>query len=291
MESQLILVVIVIAVALIFDFLNGFHDAANSIATVVSTKVLSPRAAVFLAAVCNFCAAFFLETKVAATIGHDIVHSQFLDPYMVMFGLLGAIIWDLITWYYGLPTSSSHALVGGFSGAAVAKAGWMALKLEGFLKIVPYIVIAPIVGLVLGRLMMMLMFYIFSNSTPRKVDKIFRRGQLVSASIFSFSHGMNDAQKTMGIILALLISSGLYPACSHLGHSFLPCSDCPRDLLRRMENSKNPGDAFDQAATSGRILCGNRRRRHDSISLASGNTAQHYAHYYRCDYRRRINTT
>jgi PiT family inorganic phosphate transporter len=212
MESQLILVVIVIAVALIFDFLNGFHDAANSIATVVSTKVLSPRAAVFLAAVCNFCAAFFLETKVAATIGHDIVHSQFLDPYMVMFGLMGAITWDVITWYYGLPTSSSHALVGGFAGAAVAKAGWMALKFEGFLKIVPYIVIAPIVGLVLGRLMMMLMFYIFRNSTPRKVDKVFRRGQLVSASIFSFSHGMNDAQKTMGIILALLISSGLYPA-------------------------------------------------------------------------------
>jgi inorganic phosphate transporter, PiT family len=215
MDSQFILVVIVIAVALAFDFLNGFHDAANSIATVVSTRVLSPRAAVLLAAVCNFAAAFFLETKVATTIGHDIVHARFLDPYMVMFGLLGAIIWDLITWWFGLPTSSSHALVGGFSGAAVAKAGWIALKPQGFLKIVPYIVVAPIAGFVLGRLMMMLIYFLFRNSSPRKVDRFFRRGQLVSASIFSFSHGMNDAQKTMGIILALLVSSNFYaPATS-----------------------------------------------------------------------------
>src|SRR5512135_3323879 len=121
MESQIVLVVIIIAVALAFDFLNGFHDAANSIATVVSTRVLSPRAAVLLAAVCNFAAAFFLETKVAATIGHDIVHAEFLDPYLVMFGLLGAIIWDLITWWLGLPTSSSHALIGGYAGAAIAR--------------------------------------------------------------------------------------------------------------------------------------------------------------------------
>lgn len=215
MDSQLILVTVVIVVALAFDFLNGFHDSANSIATVVSTKVLSPRSAVLLAAICNFSAAFFLETKVAATIGHDIVFPQFLDPYMVMFGLLGAIIWDIITWYYGLPTSSSHALVGGFAGAAVAKAGWAALKVQGLLKILPYIVIAPVIGLVLGRLMMMLIFALFRNYTPSKVDKIFRRGQLVSASIFSFSHGMNDAQKTMGIILALLISANYYPAASH----------------------------------------------------------------------------
>jgi PiT family inorganic phosphate transporter len=212
MHGQLILVVIVIAVALAFDFFNGFHDAANSIATVVSTRVLSPRAAVLLAAVCNFAAAFLLETKVASTIGNDIVHPQFLDPYLVMFGLLGAIIWDLLTWWFGLPTSSSHALVGGFGGAAVAKAGWVALKPQGFFKIVPYIVIAPIVGLVLGRLMMLLMRWIFRKSSPRNVDRFFRRGQLVSASIFSFSHGMNDAQKTMGIILALLISTNFYPA-------------------------------------------------------------------------------
>jgi inorganic phosphate transporter, PiT family len=204
-------------VALAFDFLNGFHDAANSIATVVSTKVLSPRAAVLLAAICNFSAAFFLKTKVAETIGHDIVHPQFLDPYMVMFGLLAAIIWDLVTWWFGLPTSSSHALVGGFAGAAVTKAGWIALKPEGLLKVVPFIIIAPIVGLVLGRLMMMMIFFLFRNFTPRKIDKIFRRGQIVSASIFSFSHGMNDAQKTMGIILALLISTNFVPAGTKLG--------------------------------------------------------------------------
>jgi PiT family inorganic phosphate transporter len=222
MDGQLALVVFVIAVALMFDFLNGFHDAANSIATVVSTRVLSPRAAVLLAAVCNFAAAFLLETKVASTIGNDIVHQQFLDPYLVMFGLLGAILWDLITWWLGLPTSSSHALVGGFAGAAVASAGWVALKPQGFLKVVPYIVIAPIVGLVLGRLMMLMMYYIFRKSSPRDVDHIFRRGQLVSASIFSFSHGMNDAQKTMGIILALLISANFYPPAAAGAKTHVP---------------------------------------------------------------------
>jgi inorganic phosphate transporter, PiT family len=222
MDSQMTVILIVIVVALLFDFLNGFHDAANSIATVVSTRVLSPRAAVLLAAVCNFSAAFFLETKVAATIGHDIVHPQYLDPYMVMFGLLGAIAWDLITWWFGLPTSSSHALIGGFAGAAVAKAGWVTLKPQGFLKVIPFIVIAPIVGLVLGRLMMMLMYFLFRKSSPRKVDSFFRRGQIVSASIFSFSHGMNDAQKTMGIILALLISANLVPATPTGGKAHLP---------------------------------------------------------------------
>jgi PiT family inorganic phosphate transporter len=222
MDAQMILVITVIAVALAFDFINGFHDAANSIATVVSTRVLSPRAAVLLAAICNFAAAFFLETKVASTIGNDIVHQRFLDPYLVMFGLLGAIIWDLITWWFGLPTSSSHALVGGFAGATVAKAGWIALKPQGLLKILPYIVIAPVVGFVLGRLMMMLMHFIFRNSSPRKVDGFFRRSQLVSASIFSFSHGMNDAQKTMGIILALLISTNLHPATAAGAKAHVP---------------------------------------------------------------------
>ncbi|HTY62362.1 MAG TPA: inorganic phosphate transporter, partial [Acidobacteriota bacterium] len=140
-------------------------------------------------------------------IGNDIVKVQFVDPYLVLFGLLGAILWDLITWWIGLPTSSSHALVGAFAGSAVMKAEWVALKPAGFLKIVPYIVIAPIVGFMLGRLMMMLMYAIFKNFSPRKVDHIFRKGQLISASIFSFSHGMNDGQKTMGIILTLLVSA------------------------------------------------------------------------------------
>jgi len=211
MDSQILLVCFVIVIALGFDFLNGFHDAANSIATVVATRVLSPLAAVVMAAFWNFAAAFFFETKVAATIGKDIVNPQYLDPYMVLFGLLGAIIWNVITWYLALPSSSSHALVGGFAGAAVAHAGFAALKIGGLMKVIPYIVIAPLVGMILGRLMMLLMHYLFRNSSPRKVDKIFRRGQLVSASIFSFSHGMNDAQKTMGIIVALLMSVKLLP--------------------------------------------------------------------------------
>ncbi len=211
MDSQILLVAVIIVIALGFDFLNGFHDAANSIATIVATHVLSPIAAVIMAAFWNFAAAFFFETKVAATIGRDIVHPQYVDPYMVLFGLLGAIIWNVLTWYLALPSSSSHALVGGFAGAAVAHAGFGALKLDGLMKVIPYIVIAPVVGLILGRLMMLLMYSIFRNSSPRSVDHIFRRGQLVSASIFSFSHGMNDAQKTMGIIVALLMSVKLLP--------------------------------------------------------------------------------
>jgi PiT family inorganic phosphate transporter len=212
MESQFVLIVVIIAIALAFDFLNGFHDAANSIATIVATHVLSPIAAVALAAFWNFAAAFFFETRVAATIGKDIVHQEYLDPYMVLFGLLGAIMWNILTWYLALPSSSSHALVGGFAGGAVSHAGLAALKFDGLMKVVPYIVIAPVVGLILGRLMMMLMYLLFRNSSPRRVDHIFRRGQLVSASIFSFSHGMNDAQKTMGIIVALLMSVKLLPA-------------------------------------------------------------------------------
>ncbi len=221
-DHQILLVGFIVFVALAFDFFNGFHDAANSIATVVSTHVLSPRAAVLMAAFWNFAAAFFLETRVAATIGKEIVNPQFLDPYMVMFGLLGAIIWNIITWYYGLPSSSSHALVGGFAGAAVAHSGWGAIKIHGIMKVVPYIVIAPIVGMILGRLMMLLMMWMFGNSSPRKVDHIFRRGQLVSASIFSFSHGMNDAQKTVGIIMALLISVQLMPAATADGRAHAP---------------------------------------------------------------------
>ncbi len=221
-DSQIVLVAVIVFVALTFDFFNGFHDAANSIATVVSTHVLSPRAAVLMAAFWNFAAAFFLETRVAATIGKEIVQTQYLDPYIVMFGLLGAIIWNIITWYYGLPSSSSHALVGGFAGAAVAHAGWVAIRPAGLMKVLPFIVISPIVGMILGRLMMLLVMWMFGKSSPRKVDHLFRRGQLVSASIFSFSHGMNDAQKTVGIIMALLISVHLMPAASADGRAHAP---------------------------------------------------------------------
>ena len=226
MDSQFLVVVFVIVVALGFDFLNGFHDSANSIATVVATRVLSPRAAVALAAVCNL-GAVFTTTHVVATIGHEIVHAEFLDAYMVMWGLLGAIIWNLITWYFGLPSSSSHALIGGFAGAAVVKAGWIALKPAGLLKVLPYIVIAPVVGFVLGRLMMLLVCYLFRKFSPRKVDHIFRRGQILSSAIFSFSHGMNDAQKTMGIIVALLISAGYFTPESKFDMPFWVKLSCP----------------------------------------------------------------
>ncbi len=221
-DHQIMLVAVIVCVALAFDFFNGFHDAANSIATVVSTHVLSPKAAVLMAAFWNFAAAFFLDTRVAATIGKEIVHPEYLDPYMVMFGLLGAILWNIITWYYGLPSSSSHALVGGFAGAAIAHCGWAAIEPRGIMKVVPFIVISPVVGMILGRLMMVIVMRMFGRSSPRKVDHIFRRGQLVSASIFSFSHGMNDAQKTVGIIIALLISVNLMPAVSPDGRAHAP---------------------------------------------------------------------
>jgi len=227
MENLFAVVICGVALALVFDFINGFHDSANSIATVVSTRVLSPRAAVLLAAVCNLGAAF-TETHVAATIGHDIVFPEFLSPFTIIFALLGAIIWNIITWYYGLPSSSSHALIGGLVGASVVKAGWVALKPEGLLiKVIPFIIVAPIVGVILGRLMMMLVSYLFRNSSPRKVDHIFRRGQIVSSAIFSFSHGMNDAQKTMGVILALIISAGYFQPTSHYDMPYWVKISCP----------------------------------------------------------------
>jgi len=200
--------VAIIAVALVFDFINGFHDSANSIATVVSTRVLSPRFAVCWAAFFNFAAAFGFGDKVATTIGKGVIHPGVVDPAVILGALIGAIAWNLLTWYYGLPSSSSHALIGGFAGAAVIKGGWSAIIPAGFIKITAFIVIAPILGLIFGYFLMILMMQLFQKSTPSKVDKLFRRGQLVSAALYSIGHGTNDAQKTMGIILILLISTG-----------------------------------------------------------------------------------
>ena len=201
-------VIFVIAVALAFDFINGFHDSANSIATVVSTRVLSPRYAVLWAAFFNFVAAFGFGVKVATTIGKGVIQPGVADPTVILAGLLGAIVWDLITWYFGLPTSSSHALIGGFAGAAVVKAGWHAIIPEGFIKIASFIVISPLLGMGLGFLFMVAVMHLFQNSTPDRVDRYFRRGQLFSAALYSLGHGTNDAQKTMGLIYILLISSG-----------------------------------------------------------------------------------
>jgi inorganic phosphate transporter, PiT family len=205
-----IAVVFIIAVALGFDFINGFHDAANSIATVVSTRVLSPRQAVAWAAFFNFAAFIAFGTAVAATIAKDVVEPEIFSNGVIFAGLSGAIIWDVITWYFGLPTSSSHALVGAMSGAAVAAAGWGALIASGFQKIAVFIVLSPIIGLLLAFTLMVIVYWLFHRN--RRVDRLnrgFRRMQLISAAAFSLGHGANDAQKTMGVILALLIANGV----------------------------------------------------------------------------------
>ncbi len=200
--------VAIILVALVFDFLNGFHDAANSIATVVSTRVLSPQVAVVWAAFFNFVAAFLLGTHVAKTIGTGMIDISVVSQEVILAGLIGAIFWNLFTWYYGIPVSSSHALVGGYAGAAVAKAGFDSLILSGWTKPLAFIVLAPIIGLGLGLSMSVLVAWIFRRWHPTRLDRFFRRGQLVSAACYSLGHGGNDAQKTMGIITGLLVASG-----------------------------------------------------------------------------------
>jgi PiT family inorganic phosphate transporter len=197
-----------IFVALAFDFMNGFHDAANSIATVVSTRVLSPYQAVMLAALFNFAALFIFQLNVATTIGKGIVAQGIIDHYLIFGALAGAIGWNLITWWYGLPSSSSHALIGGLVGAAVAKAGGWALMPSGLLKTVAFIFVSPLMGMVFGATLMLLVSWLMVRSTPSRVDRLFRRLQLVSASLYSLGHGGNDAQKTAGIIWMLLIGGG-----------------------------------------------------------------------------------
>src|ERR1700741_743543 len=208
------LIVFIVFIALVFDFINGFHDAANSIATVVSTRVLTPLQAVVWAAFFNFVAAFGFGVSVAKTVGKGVVETNVVDQWVILAGLMGAIVWDLITWAWGLPTSSSHALIGGFAGAAVAKAGFGSLIASGLFKIGAFMILAPLIGLVVGFAMMLLTINVFRRATPGRVDKIFRRGQLLSAAAYSLGHGTNDAQKTMGIIAVLLFSTG------HLGPQF-----------------------------------------------------------------------
>jgi PiT family inorganic phosphate transporter len=204
-----LLVTIVLVLALGFDFTNGIHDAANSIATVVSTRVLTPLQAVVWAAFFNFVAAYVFGVGVAKTIGIDVVHVEVVSVRMIFSALLGAILWNLFTWYLGLPTSSSHALIGAMSGAAIAKEGVGAVIASGLFKIAAFIVLSPLIGLVLGFTIGVGMTWLFRNSTPRRVDSLFRKGQLLSAALYSLGHGSNDAQKTMGIIaLTLCISRG-----------------------------------------------------------------------------------
>jgi PiT family inorganic phosphate transporter len=208
MDPTFAAVVGLVAVALVFDYINGFHDAANSIATVVATRVLTPGQAVVWAALFNFLAAFTFGTAVASTVGAGMVDLSIVTSSVILAGLTGAIVWDLITWYVGLPTSSSHALVGGYAGAAMAKAGWAAIVASGWIKTLVFIVLAPTMGLVLGLLISVVTLWLFRNAVPRRVDAWFRRLQLVSAALYSLGHGANDAQKTMGIIAGVLFTAG-----------------------------------------------------------------------------------
>ncbi|HYH00813.1 MAG TPA: anion permease [Terriglobales bacterium] len=213
----IVLLVITVLTALTFDFLNGFHDAANSIATVVSTRVLSPKLAVAWAAFFNFIAAFLLGTAVAKTIGKGMINLDIVTQYVVLGGLVGAIVWDLLTWWWGLPTSSSHALIGGYAGAAMARAAVVwgpsrafdVILVGGWTKTLIFIVLAPIIGLLFGLALMVSVFWLFRNRAPQTVDKWFRKLQLLSAASYSLGHGGNDAQKTMGIIAGAMLTAGV----------------------------------------------------------------------------------
>ncbi|SFA77225.1 inorganic phosphate transporter, PiT family [Collimonas sp. OK607] len=216
LQISIYVLVFLIALALVFDFMNGFHDAANAIATVVSTGVLKPQQAVAMAALFNFVAIAVFQLHVAATVGKGTIDPNVVDHYVVFGALVGAICWNILTWYYGIPSSSSHALIGGLVGAAVAKAGTGSLISAGLIKTIAFIVLSPLLGFVFGSIMMVLVSWIFVRSTPRKVDKWFRRLQLVSASMYSLGHGGNDAQKTIGIIWMLLIATGFSQASDSL---------------------------------------------------------------------------
>jgi inorganic phosphate transporter, PiT family len=203
-RSDLLLLIVTVLIALTFDFLNGFHDAANSIATVVSTRVLSPKLAVLWAAFFNFMAAFLLGTAVAKTIGQGMIRISAVTQYVVIAGLVGAIVWDLLTWWWGLPTSSSHALIGGYAGAAIMRSGFQVIIPGGWSKTLIFILVAPVMGLVLAFFLMIVVFWLLRNKAPQRIDTWFRKLQLFSAAAYSLGHGGNDAQKTMGIIATAL---------------------------------------------------------------------------------------
>ncbi len=209
-------IVLLIAIALAFDFLNGFHDAANSIATIVSTRVLRPHYAVAWAAFFNFVAFLVFGLHVANTIGTGVIEPSIVDHYVILGALIGAIVWNVVTWYYGIPSSSSHALIGGLAGAAVAKGGFAALVAKGFVVITLAIVASPLLGFLLGMGLMVIVGNVFARSSPNRIDRWFRRLQFVSASMYSLGHGGNDAQKTMGIIAMVLFSSGMSGPTFHV---------------------------------------------------------------------------
>ena len=218
-------VVAIVLIAFIFDFTNGFHDSANSIATIVGTRVLSPFRAVLWAATFNFAAAFSGSLGVAKAIGGGMIQQSFVNPNVIFAALLGAITWNLITWRFGIPSSSSHALIGGYAGAAMARVGWAAITWgQKWIQTLSFIVISPLVGLIAGYTLMVIVFWLFHRTSAAKVDRFFRPAQLVSSALLSYSHGGNDAQKTMGIIVGLLVSSKAFFAAQpgFLHHFYLP---------------------------------------------------------------------
>jgi PiT family inorganic phosphate transporter len=226
-EPGVLYVLAIVFVAYIFDFINGFHDSANSIATVVGTRVLAPFTAVVWAAFFNFVALFAVGTAVAKTIGKGMIDVDVVTPDVILAGLIGAIVWNLITWYFGLPSSSSHALIGGYAGAAILAGGFGAIIPGGWTKTIVFIFLSPIIGMLLGFWLMIATFWIFRRSVPRKTDRLFRGLQLASSALFSLSHGANDAQKTMGIVASLLVASQalFINAEGWLRHLYLPNAD------------------------------------------------------------------
>ena len=257
---------LLVLLALAFDFMNGFHDAANSIATVVSTGVLKPWQAVLWAAFFNVLASAFFHLTVAATVGKGIIDPAFVDNRLIFGALIGAISWNLITWYYGIPSSSSHALIGGMIGAALAKAGTAPLLAPGIIKTAAFIIVSPMLGMLLGALLMLGVSWVCFRQTPRRVDKWFRRLQLVSSAAYSMGHGGNDAQKTMGIIWLLLIAGGRHDQGSpaELGGDQLLPRHRPRHDVRRLAHREDHGPAHHQAQ-AGRRLRGRNRRRHHAV--------------------------
>ncbi|HWG43298.1 MAG TPA: inorganic phosphate transporter [Gemmataceae bacterium] len=230
---------LLIALALLFDFLNGFHDSANSVATIVSTRVLSPQTAVLWAAFFNFVAFLLFHLKVAATMGKDIIDPTIVNNQVIAATLIAACFWDILTWYWGLPTSSSHALIGGLVGAGIAQArGISALKWDGIGKTVVFIVLAPLIGMIIGLLIALAVAWLFRRASPRRVDKLFRRGQLLSASLYSLGHGGNDAQKTMGIIFLLLI------VASQGNSSFATPTEVPTEVVLACHTAMGLGTLF-----------------------------------------------
>jgi inorganic phosphate transporter, PiT family len=227
MDGTIVYVLVIVLIALIFDFINGFHDSANSIATVVSTRVLTPGVAVFWAAFFNFIAAFLVGTAVAKTIGKGLIEIAVVDPSVILGALIGAIVWDLITWWGGLPSSSSHALLGGYAGAAIAKAGFGALIPGGWTLPLLFILISPLLGLAVSLLLTVGLSWGLRHAPPGPLDRVFRRLQLISAALYSLSHGANDAQKTMGIIVSLLVATQAHfvGATGWLSHFHLPTAD------------------------------------------------------------------